>query len=89
MTEQLTSWNDGAAKNAVIDFVTRVTTPASLAFVPPAGRITVFDNDGTLWSEKLMYIQLDMILRVGWKCRMRNLSCASSSHKLLGSDCIN
>ena len=63
MPTQLESWNDGAAKSAILDFVTKVTTPNSLAFVPPADRIATFDNDGTLWCEKPMYIQLDFILR--------------------------
>jgi hypothetical protein len=63
MPTQLESWNDGAAKRAIIDFVTKVTTPNSPTFVPPAERIATFDNDGTLWCEKPMPIQLDFILR--------------------------
>ena len=63
MPTQLESWNDGATKSAILDFVTKVTTPNSPAFVPPADRIATFDNDGTLWCEKPMYIQLDFILR--------------------------
>ena len=63
MPTQLESWNDGATKSAIIDFVTRVTTPNGPDFVPPADRIATFDNDGTLWCEKPMYIQLDFILR--------------------------
>lgn len=47
----LPSWNDGAAKKAIIDFVRRTTTTGSPDFVPPADRIAVFDNDGTLWPE--------------------------------------
>src|SRR6266567_3886220 len=58
MSAQLDSWNDGASKNAIVDFVTRVTAPDGPAFVPPADRIAVFDNDGTLWSEHPMYFQL-------------------------------
>jgi len=61
LTQQLDSWNDGAAKRAIVDFVTRVTTPGSPAFVPPADRIAVFDNDGTLWCEQPV-IQLAHIL---------------------------
>ena len=59
----LDSWNDGAAKSAIIDFVDRVTTHDSSTFMPPADRIATFDNDGTLWCEKPMPIQLDFILR--------------------------
>ncbi len=58
VSDPLPSWNDGAAKAAIVDFVERVTDPASPAFVPEAERIAVFDNDGTLWSEQPMYFQL-------------------------------
>ena len=44
----LPSWNDGAAKSAILDFVARVTEQGGTEFVPPAGRIATFDNDGTL-----------------------------------------
>ena len=54
----LPSWNDGVAKQAIIDFVTRVTTPSSPSFVPAPERIATFDNDGTLWPEQPMYFQL-------------------------------
>jgi len=57
-TSALPSWNNGAAKQAIIDFVARVTIPASPSFVPPAERIATFDNDGTLWPEQPMYFQL-------------------------------
>ena len=60
---QLESWNDGAAKSAILDFVTKVTTANSPHFVPPAERIATFDNDGTLWLEKPLYIQLQHGLR--------------------------
>ena len=52
------SWSDGEAKRAIIDFVTKVTTPDSPDFVPEAERIATFDNDGNLWSEKPVYFQL-------------------------------
>ena len=54
----LPSWNAGASKQAMVDFVTRVTTKGSPQFVPPAERIATFDNDGTLWAEQPMYFQL-------------------------------
>ena len=63
MSMQLESWNDGATKSAILDFVAKVTTANSPDFVAPADRIATFDNDGTLWCEKPMYIQLDFILR--------------------------
>ena len=59
----LESWNDTATKSAIIDFVDRVTTEGGPDFVAPEARIAVFDNDGTLWCEKPMYIQLDFLLR--------------------------
>ena len=63
MTEYLPSWNDTPVKQSIIDFVTAVTDESSPDYVPPEARIAVFDNDGTLWCEKPMYIQLDDILR--------------------------
>jgi len=56
--DPLASWNDTAAKEAIIRFVEKVTTEGSADFVPPGERIATFDNDGTLWSEKPMYFQL-------------------------------
>jgi hypothetical protein len=56
--DPLPSWNDSAARQRIVDFVTEVTDPASASFVPPAERIAVFDNDGTLWSEQPAYFQL-------------------------------
>jgi phosphoglycolate phosphatase-like HAD superfamily hydrolase len=54
----LPSWNDGAAKDAIVEFVARVTDRNSPDFVPEAERIATFDNDGNLWSEKPVYFQL-------------------------------
>jgi phosphoserine phosphatase len=53
----LPSWNDGAAKARIVAFVQAVTEPGGKDFVPPAERIAVFDNDGTLWSEQPVYFQ--------------------------------
>ncbi len=50
--DRLPSWNDGAAKRAIVDFVTESTTKGSARFVPEAERIAAFDNDGTLWVEQ-------------------------------------
>jgi phosphoglycolate phosphatase-like HAD superfamily hydrolase len=55
--DPLPSWNDGTSKRAIIDFVTATTTPGTTSFVPPAERIAVFDNDGTLWAEQPLYFQ--------------------------------
>jgi phosphoglycolate phosphatase-like HAD superfamily hydrolase len=55
--EPLPSWNDGAVKQSIIDFVQRVTTEGSPNFVPIPERIAVFDNDGTLWAEQPAYFQ--------------------------------
>jgi phosphoglycolate phosphatase-like HAD superfamily hydrolase len=56
--EPLLSWNDTAPKKSIVSFVEKVTKEGSTDFVPPAERIAVFDNDGTLWSEQPMYFQL-------------------------------
>ena len=56
--DPLPSWNDGQTKQAIIDFVANVTTPSSPDFVPVAERIATFDNDGTLWCEKPLPVQL-------------------------------
>jgi phosphoglycolate phosphatase-like HAD superfamily hydrolase len=60
--EQLPSWNEGPAKRAIVDFVADVTATGAPTFVPPAQRIAVFDNDGTLWAEQPMYFQLAFML---------------------------
>ena len=61
-TDPLPSWNDGATKNAINEFVSRVTVQGGPDFVLPAERIAVFDNDGTLWLEQPMYVQLAFAL---------------------------
>jgi phosphoserine phosphatase len=55
--DPLPSWNDGKAKQSIIDFITKVTTPGSPDFVPVPERIATFDNDGTLWCEQPMPVQ--------------------------------
>jgi phosphoglycolate phosphatase-like HAD superfamily hydrolase len=57
-TDPLPSWNEGQAKQSILDFVVQVTDPASPDFVPKAERIATFDNDGTLWAEQPLYFQL-------------------------------
>jgi len=54
----LPSWNDGAARTAIVEFVAAVTTAGGEDYVPPEERIAVFDNDGTLWVEQPLYTQL-------------------------------
>jgi phosphoserine phosphatase len=59
----LDSWNDTPAREAIDTFVDSVTTEGAPAYVPPEERIAVFDNDGTLWCEKPMPIELGFIVR--------------------------
>jgi hypothetical protein len=61
-TNSLPSWNDGPAKASIVEFVARVTAQGGPDFVPLDQRIAVFDNDGTLWCEQPMYVQLAFIL---------------------------
>jgi phosphoserine phosphatase len=58
----LSSWRTGAPKQAILDFVARVTTEGHPDFVPPADRIAVFDNDGTLWVEQPLPVQACFVL---------------------------
>jgi len=61
-TDPLPSWNDSAAKSAIVEFVQATTTQGSPKFVPQAERIATFDQDGTLWVEHPMYSQVMYIL---------------------------
>jgi hypothetical protein len=56
--DPLPLWNDGKAKQSIVEFVEKVTKEGSSDFVPPNERIATFDNDGTLWAEQPMYFQL-------------------------------
>src|SRR5262249_11789736 len=58
MQDPLPSWNAGPAKASITGFVARVTRPGSGDFVPVDQRVAIFDNDGTLWCEQPMYVQL-------------------------------
>ncbi|MGH0346562.1 HAD family hydrolase [Sinorhizobium meliloti] len=60
--EVLPSWVDREAKSRIIDFVAATTTEGGADFVEPADRVAVFDNDGTLWGEQPMYVQLAFVL---------------------------
>jgi len=69
--DPLPSWNDGPIKRRLIDYVVRTTTAGSPDFIPPDERLATFDNDGTLWPEKPMYIQEAFML-----ARIRRLAAA-------------
>ena len=60
--DPLPSWNEGANKQRIVDFVQAVTTAGGKDYVAPADRIAVFDNDGTLWLEYPMYTQVLFVL---------------------------
>jgi len=60
--DALPSWNNGAAKSAIVNFVNRVTSAGGPDFLPPAQRIATFDNDGTLWTEQPIYVQFAFAL---------------------------
>ena len=57
LADPLPSWNEGSAKQALVEFVRAVTDKSSPKYVPPEQRIATFDNDGTLWAEQPMYFQ--------------------------------
>ena len=87
-SDPLPSWNDGAVKNVIADFVARVTTPGAAEFVPPAERIATFDNDGTLWAEQPVYFQMafafDRIKALApqhpeWKTSSRSRRCSTAT----------
>lgn len=92
--DPLPSWNAGAAKTAITNFVAAVTTAAGRDFVPPEERIAVFDNDGTLWVEQPMYTQLAFALdRVKalapqhpeWKTEQPFKAVLENDHKALAA----
>jgi len=60
--DPLPSWNNGSAKRSILEFVEAVTDESGADHVPAAARIAVFDNDGTLWCEQPLYIQLAFAL---------------------------
>ncbi|MET0997926.1 MAG: HAD family hydrolase [Marmoricola sp.] len=63
MTDPLSTWVEGDAKDAILSYVEQVSADGSADVIPVAERVAVFDNDGTLWCEKPMPIQLDFTLR--------------------------
>jgi phosphoserine phosphatase len=61
-SDPLPSWNDGTARKSIMTFVDAITREGSADFVPVPQRIATFDNDGTLWCEQPMYVQLAFAL---------------------------
>jgi hypothetical protein len=61
-TDPLSSWNDTASKRAIVAFVEKISREGTPDFVPVDQRIATFDNDGTLWIEQPMYVQLAFIV---------------------------
>ncbi|MBO0727300.1 MAG: haloacid dehalogenase-like hydrolase [Blastocatellia bacterium] len=74
--DPLPSWNEGAAKRGIIDFVTRVSREGGPDFTPAADRVATFDNDGTLWVEKPLPAEVYFIL-----ARVRELAAKDPSLK--------
>ena len=81
-TDPLPSWNDGASKRAIVEFVAKVSRQGGPNFVPPAERIATFDNDGTLWAEQPLYFQflfaIDRVKALApqhpeWKCTTQEI----------------
>jgi phosphoglycolate phosphatase-like HAD superfamily hydrolase len=60
--DPLPSWSSGKARREIVEFVGQATRKGGPGYVPPAERIAVFDNDGTLWSEQPMYFQAFFVL---------------------------
>ena len=61
----LASWNDGKARDAILDFIKRATTQDGPDFVAPADRIAAFDNAGTLWMAQPLPPQFDLVRQIG------------------------
>ena len=87
--DPLPSWNDGKAKQSIIDFVTKTTKKGAPEFVLPAERIATFDNDGTLWPEQPMYFQvlfaIDRVITAsssGGHCRTKFRGGSGSSLRI-------
>jgi phosphoserine phosphatase len=74
VSDELTSWRDTSTRRAIVDFVERVTDEGGADYVPPAERVAVFDNDGTLWCEKPMPIEVGFILK-----RLAEMAAADAS----------
>ena len=77
IADELPSWRETPAKQSIAEFVAAVTDPGSPDFVPERARVAVFDNDGTLWTERPMYAQLLFALdrRPSWATPPASKSC--------------
>jgi hypothetical protein len=80
--EFLPSRSEGAAKTAILEFAESVTEPGG-SYVPPAERIATFDNDGTLWCQKPLYVHADFVFR-RWKA-MVETDPAKANDQLTGA----
>ena len=92
-SDPLPSWNDGAAKQAVLDLVAAATTEGGADFVAPADRIATFDQDGTTWVEQPLYGQglfaLDRLAEMApehpeWKETMPFKAVLDGDHAAMG-----
>src|SRR5262245_61329030 len=90
--DTLPSWNDGAAKSAILELVHATTTPGSPDFVAPADRLATFDQDGTLWVEHPIYSQvvfaLDRVVALApehpeWKKKEPFKTVLSGNHEAM------
>jgi len=62
LSAELSSWNAGAAKSSILNFVARVSREGGADYIRPAERIAVFDNDGTLWCEQPYQVQVFFLI---------------------------
>jgi hypothetical protein len=77
--DPLPSWNDTGARQVIVQFVEAVTGADREGYVPPAERVAVFDNDGTLWCEKPMPVELGFILQRLAAMAEQTRRCATAS----------
>ncbi len=78
--DPLPSWSEGPVKQTIINFVNQVSDPHNATYVPPSNRIATFDNDGTLWVEKPIYIQVVFLLQRLKKLASSNPELANYPH---------
>jgi hypothetical protein len=91
-TDPLPSWNEGPARQAIVEFVEAVTTDGGAEFVPTADRIATFDQDGTLWVEHPLYSQamfaLDRVVELApkhpeWKSKEPFKAVLTGDHEAM------
>ncbi|KAF7961947.1 hypothetical protein AWV80_27335 [Cupriavidus sp. UYMU48A] len=81
LLDPLPAWRDGAAKQSILNFVSKTTTPGSPEFVAPEDRIAVFDNDGTLWREDPVVELLFVVNRAQERARAEPALAGRSPYK--------